>query len=73
MISIKNNQSEDSLSIDKLDQRENKEKDEPAEQLVSIPLREEDPKKMVQIGSQLSDPKRQQLMNLLTTNADIFA
>ena len=73
MISTKNNQSEDFLCIDKLDQRENEERDEPAKQLVSIPLKEEDPEKTVQIGSQLSDLKRQQLMNLLRANADIFA
>ena len=51
MVSIKNNQSEDSLSVDKLDQRKNEERDEPAEQLVPIPLKKEDPEKMVQIGS----------------------
>ena len=72
MISAKNNQSKDFLSIDKLDQRENEEKSEPAEQLVSIPLKE-DLDKPVQIGSQLSDPERQQLVNLLRANADIFA
>ena len=73
LIFTQNNQLENSLSIDKLDQRENKEKGEPAEQLVFIPLKEEDPKKMVQIESQLPDPKRQQLINLLRANADIFA
>ena len=50
MISTKNNQSEDSLSVDKLDQRENEERDEPIEQLISIPLKK-DPEKTVQIGS----------------------
>ena len=73
LISIKNNQTEDSLSVDKLDQRKNEEKGDPAEQLIFIPLKEEDLKKMVQIGSPLSDPERQQLMNLLKINIDIFA
>ena len=47
MISTKNNQSEDSLSTDKLDQRENEEIGESVEQLVSIPLREDNPEKIV--------------------------
>ena len=73
MIFIKNNQSEDSLSVKKLDQRENEERGEPVEQLISIPLKEEDPEKKVRIRSQLSDPKWQQLMNLLRANINIFA
>ena len=44
-----------------------------AKQLISILLKEDNPKKMVQIGSQLSDLERQQLMNLLRANTDIFA
>ena len=59
LISTQNNQSEDSLSVDKLDQRENKERNEPTEQLSFIPQKEEDPKKMIQIGSQLPDPELQ--------------
>ena len=47
MIYTKNNQSKDSLSVDKLDQRENKERGEPVEQLVSIPLKEENSEKTV--------------------------
>ena len=73
LISTQNNQSEDFLSVNKLDQKENKERDEPVEQLVSIPLKKEDPKKIIQIGSQLSDPEQQQLINLLRANVDIFA
>ena len=73
MISTKNNQSEDFLSVDKLDQRKIEERGEPAEQLISIPLKEEDPEKTVQIGSQLSDLERQQLVNLLAANVNSFA
>ena len=58
LVSTQNNQPEDSLSVDKLDQQKNKERDEPVEQLIFIPLKEEDPEKTVQIGSQLSDPER---------------
>ena len=55
MIFVKYSESEDLLSVDKLDQKENKEMDEPAKQQISILLREDDPVKTVQIGSQLSD------------------
>ena len=41
MLSTKNNRSENSLSVDKLDQRENEKRGEPVEQLISIPLRED--------------------------------
>ena len=56
LVSIQNNKPEDSLPVDKLDQRENQERGEPAKQLVSVLLKEEDLQKMVQIRSQLSDP-----------------
>ena len=71
LVFTQNNKPEDSLSVDKLDQRENQEMGEPAEQLVPIPLRE-DSEKTVQIGSQLSDSERQQLIKLLRANVDIF-
>ena len=61
------------MSVNKLDQRENQERGEPAEQLVLIPLREEDLEKMVEIGSQLPDSERQQLIKILRANTDIFA
>ena len=41
MISTESNKLEDPLSVDKLDQRDSKERDEPTEQLVSIPLKED--------------------------------
>ena len=47
LVSTQNNKSEDSLPIDKLDQRENQERDESAEQLIFIPLKEEDLEKTV--------------------------
>ena len=71
-ISTQNNKSKDSLSVDKLDQREEEEWGEPAEQLISI-LMAKNPEQVVWVGSQLSDPKRQQLIELLKDNADIFA
>ena len=60
------------MSVYKLDQRENEERDELVEQLIFIPLKEEDLEKMIQIGSQLSDLKWQQLINLLRANVNIF-
>ena len=56
-----------------MDQRKNEQRDKPIEQLIFIPLKEENPKKMIQIGSQLSDPEWQQLINLFKINIDIFA
>ena len=47
LVSLQNNKPKDSLFVDKLDQRENKQRGELAEQLVPIPLKEEDPEKMV--------------------------
>ena len=72
-VSIQNNKPEDSLPVDKLDQRENQERGEPTKQLVSIPLKEEDFEKMIRIGSQLLDSERQQLIKFLRANVDIFA
>ena len=43
MISVENDKPEDLLSVDKLDHKKNEQRDEPAEQLVSIPLKEDDP------------------------------
>ena len=51
LVFTQNNQFEDSLFVDKLDQRENEERGEPAKQLIFIPLKEEDLEKIVQIGS----------------------
>ena len=73
MISIESNKPEDTLSVDKQDQRENEERGEPAEQLVSISLKEDDPTKTIQIGLQLLDPECKQLVDLLRANTDIFA
>ena len=47
LVSTQNNKPEDSLPVDKLDQRENQERGKPAEQLIFILLKEEDPKKTV--------------------------
>ena len=66
------NKPEDPLSIDKLDQRDSEERGKPAEQLVSIPLKEDDPTKTIQIRLQLSNPKRKQLIDLLRANANVF-
>ena len=50
LVFTQNNQFKDSLSIDKLDQRENEEIDELIEQLIFILLKE-DLEKIVYIGS----------------------
>ena len=72
MISSEGIKFEDPLTIDKLDQRDNEERGEPAEQLILIPLQEVDPTKNVLIGSQLFDQERSQIIDLLRANVDIF-
>ena len=52
---IKGKKPTEALSIDKLDQREEKSREEPVEQLISVPLNDEDPAKTIQVGSSLSD------------------
>ena len=73
MISTESNKLEDPLSVDKLDQRDSKKRGEPVEQPVSIPLREEDPTKIIQIGSLLSESEQNQLVDPLRRNVDVFA
>ena len=70
-IFTQSNESKNSLTVDKLDQREEEQR-ELAEQLISIPMIE-NPEQVVWVGSQLSDPERRQLIELLKANADIFA
>ena len=71
-ISTQNNKSKDFLSVDKLDQREEEERGELAEQLISIPMAN-NPEQVIWVGSQLPDPERQQLIELLKANTDVFA
>ena len=73
MVFVDGSKFEDPLLIDKLDQRDNEERDELVEQLVSIPLREDNPTKTVQIGSLLPKSKRNQLLDLLRRSTDVFA
>lgn len=46
---------------------------EPIERTISIPLKDEDPTKVVQIKSLLDEETRARLINFLRSNADIFA
>ena len=71
-ISIQSNESKNSLTVDKLDQREEEERGEPAEQLVPISIAE-NPDRNVWVGSQLPDPERRHLVELLKANTDVFA
>ena len=71
-ISTQSNESKDSLTVDKLDQWEEEERGKLAEQLIPIPMIK-NPEQVVWIGSQLTDPERWQLIELLKANADIFA
>ena len=53
-ISTQSNESKDSLTVDKLDEREEEERGESAEQLIFIPMTK-NPEQIVWVGSQLSD------------------
>ena len=56
-IFAQSNELKGSLTVDKLDQREEEERGEPTEQLVPIPITENS-ERVVWIGSQLPDPER---------------
>ena len=70
---IKKKKPMEALSIDRLDQGEEESRREPTEWLISIPLKEEDPTKTIQVGSLLSNDLQKKLMTFLWDNADIFA
>ena len=63
-ISAQSEELKGSLTIDKLDQREEEERGEPAEQLIPIAITG-NPNRKVWVGSQLSDSEQRQLAELL--------
>ena len=71
-ISAQSEELKGSLVIDKLDQRKEEEQGEPAEQLIPIAITG-NPDRKVWVGSQLPDPERRHLVELLKANTDVFA
>lgn len=63
----------ESLIAKQLDQRETKKWGEPAEQLIFLLLKDEDPSRVVQVGTLLLEEERNQLLGFLQSNANIFA
>ncbi|XP_077226309.1 uncharacterized protein LOC143859514 [Tasmannia lanceolata] len=61
------------LPIELLDLRDEAQGTQPAEDLVSVPLCENDDEKVVQIGSSLDDGARCSVTQFLQDNADVFA
>ncbi|XP_077242568.1 uncharacterized protein LOC143883090 [Tasmannia lanceolata] len=63
----------ESLLIELLDLRDEAQVNEPAEDLISIPLCESDSEKVIQIGFSLDSSTRQNLTQFLQDNTDVFA
>ncbi|XP_077223338.1 uncharacterized protein LOC143856943 [Tasmannia lanceolata] len=63
----------ESLPIELLDLRGEAQVNEPAKDLISIPLYQDNAEKVVQIGSSLDSGTRQDLTQFLQDNADVFA
>ena len=74
-IALQRNGQLDPCPVDGLDTRDDltEERDEPIEDLVSIPLNDGNEEHMVKIGSNLGKEVRTQLINFLQKNADVFA
>ncbi|XP_077230952.1 uncharacterized protein LOC143864018 [Tasmannia lanceolata] len=72
-MALKGKNATESLPIELLDLRDEARGNQPAEDLISIPLCEDDDEKVVQIGSSLDDGTRRCLTQFLQDNADVFA
>ncbi|XP_077242376.1 uncharacterized protein LOC143882870 [Tasmannia lanceolata] len=72
-MALKGRNATESLPIELLDLRDEAQGTQPAEDLVSVPLCENDDEKVVQIGSSLDDGARHSLTQFLQDNADVFA
>ena len=71
---IQDQQSDDSIPLEQLDShKEMKGHGEPMERIISIPLKEDDPLKIVQIGSLLDQATKAKLISFLRDNVDVFA
>ncbi|XP_077242412.1 uncharacterized protein LOC143882919 [Tasmannia lanceolata] len=72
-MALKGKNATESFPIELLDLRDEAQGTQPAEDLISIPLYENDDEKVVQIGSSLDDDTRRSLTQFLQNNADVFA
>ncbi|XP_077252367.1 uncharacterized protein LOC143891714 [Tasmannia lanceolata] len=72
-MALKGRNATESLPIELLDLRDEAQGTQPAEDLVPVPLCENDDEKVVQIGSSLDDGARRNLTQFLQNNADVFA
>ncbi|XP_077249231.1 uncharacterized protein LOC143888686 [Tasmannia lanceolata] len=72
-MALKGKNATESLPIELLDLRDEAQGTQPAEDLISIPLCENDDEKVIQIGSSLDNGTRRSLTQFLQDNADVFA
>ncbi|XP_077228555.1 uncharacterized protein LOC143861525 [Tasmannia lanceolata] len=74
-MALKGKNASETLPIELLDLRDEAQivVNEPAEDLLSIPLYQDDSGKAVQIGSSLGEDAHQELIQFLRDNADVFA
>lgn len=73
MVLAKNQEINETSPIDQLNQRKIEERGVSAEQLITIPLREEDLLRIFQLGSLLTNKVMSQLIEFLQWNTNIFA
>ncbi|XP_077248112.1 uncharacterized protein LOC143887805 [Tasmannia lanceolata] len=72
-MALKGKNAVESLPIELLDLRDEAQGTHPAEDLISIPLCENDKEKVVQIGSSIDSRTQRSLAQFLQDNADVFA
>ncbi|XP_077248571.1 uncharacterized protein LOC143888135 [Tasmannia lanceolata] len=72
-MALKGKNASESLPIELLDLRGEAQVNEPAEDLISIPICDGDSEKFIQIGSSLDSSTRQKLTQFLRDNAYVFA
>ncbi|XP_077229974.1 uncharacterized protein LOC143862956 [Tasmannia lanceolata] len=73
VMALRGKNASESLPIELLDLRDEAQVNESAEDLIPIPLFEDDGEKVIQIGSSLDSSTRQNLTQFLQNNADVFA
>lgn len=72
-MTIQTQRPKEKMLDEQLDQRNSNWHGEPAEQIVSIPLKVGDPSKIIQVGTLLDELARRLLIDFLRGNVDDFA
>ena len=73
-LTIMNQQSEGHPTLEQLDPRAEADGlGQPGERILFVPLREDDPTKVLQIGGSLSENLKSELISFLRSNTDVFS